>query len=337
MQLLTTTLACESDFYSIKAVPQVEACQQEATAPYCWPPNGSRLCYPEYKVQLYWPPSYYNDNETSQLSILSSYTPMNKADRAGSGRSSTDLDLSYFLADKIPGRPNERSINLTISERRWLNDSYMDYVTHQGPILILVDTSSASATPTPSPTATPEKPKEFKPGEIAGIGIGAFCGLVILVVLAYRYCAQCCLACCYPGEAERRRVRAAERKRIQQEREYAQPDVDAIKAAVTRGEVWQGPVRPGGMWVSRSNWPAAPRRVASPGSRGPRGDDEIRTVGGDQSGPEGRWMVDQRAEMHRIEEQRREELRGAERGEQIMRTEEGEPPAYEAPPPKYTP
>ncbi|KAF3038280.1 hypothetical protein E8E12_002508 [Didymella heteroderae] len=344
---------CESDFHSIEAVPAaaVEACQREATMPYCWPPNGSRICSPDNKVEFYWPPGYYNDSETSHLSILSNGIEIKQADRAGSGRLNTYLDPRDFgLSEQTPGRTNERAVNITITERRMANDSwgeYSDYIWfHQGPILILVSSSAPSATPssttrarlfgtpTSTPTATvsaiPDGRSDFTPGEIAGIGIGAFCGLVLLTALAYHCCAQCCITCCYPGEAERRRVKAAERRRIQQEREYAQPDVDAIKAAVARGEVWQGPVRPGGMWVSRSDWPAAPRRAARPVSRG---EDEIWAVDVNEE----IWMVEQRSELQRIEEQRREEQRVAERREELARTEEGEPPAYEAPPPKYTP
>lgn len=131
----------------------------------------------------------------------------------------------------------------------------------------------------------------------------------------------------------------------------AQADIDAIKAAVGRGEIWQGPVRPGGMWVSGSDWPTAP--TERPQERREGSDDEIRVVSpqvdGDRDGEQ--WMVEQRRELERIELQRREEgsrelprtdgqrtdeRRVEERREEVIRTEE-EPPAYEAPPPKYTP
>ena len=175
------------------------------------------------------------------------------------------------------------------------------------------------------------------PAEIAGIGIGSFLALLVFAVLAYRCCGACCFACCHPGKAERKRVRAAERRRVAQERAYAQPHVDAIKAAVARGEVWQGPTRPGAVWGSRSRWPAAPARVVRM-EEGTERVDEITVVSGrDGSGDGERWMEEQRSELERIELQRREVQRVSERREEIMRTEEGEPPAYEAPPPKYTP
>lgn len=97
------------------------------------------------------------------------------------------------------------------------------------------------------------------------------------------------------------------------ERAGVQGDVDAIKAAVARGEVWHGPVR---------------REDARVG----QGEDEITRVGGVEDGREERWMAEQRAELERLEERR-----VAERREEVSRAGQEEPPAYEAPPPKYTP
>lgn len=323
-------------------------------APYCWPPNGSRICVPENKVEFYWPPRYYNDSETSRLFIEVNGLTINEADHAGSGTLSTYLNLN-FENTEVAGRPNDFTANITITERRMTNDSGFessDYTWHhQGPIVTLVSTPTASSTSrtrlfgTPTSTQTPTAtsspsangPKVFTPGEIAGLCFGCLLALALLVTLAYSCCEQCCLPCCHPGEAERRRVKAAERRRVQQEREYAQPHVDAIKAAVARGEVWNGPVRPGGMWVSRSSWPAAPARAARPESRAQR-DDEITAVDANVGDGDGRrWMQEQRTELQRIEARRREEQRVAARREEIVRTEEGQPPAYEAPPPKYTP
>lgn len=350
IQLLSSWPACESDLYSIEAVPAaaVEACQQEATTPYCWPPNGSVVCIPDNKVEFYWPSRYYNGSETSYLSIEVNGHTINEADRAATGRLSTYLDLNFESAE-IPGRlNNDRIANITITERRKANESgsvSSDYTwRHQGPILILISHPPASPSQTKltgsskstqTPRATPSPPanghKVFTPGEIAGIGVGTFFALVLLAALAYRCCAGCCLACCFPRETERKRVRAAERRRVAQERAYAQPNVDAIKAAVARGEVWQGPVRPGGVWVSRSRWPMTP--AARPEERRVGSTDEITAV----DAREERWMEEQRAELERIEVRRREEQSVAETGGEITRTEDAELPVYEAPPPKYTP
>ncbi|KAF1925547.1 uncharacterized protein M421DRAFT_94631 [Didymella exigua CBS 183.55] len=352
--------ACEPDFYSISAIPTVaiKACQQEAQTPYCWPPNGSRICYLNHRVDLYWPPGYYKDNHTSHLSILANNVIITRGNRAGSGKT-TDLDLGYSTAT---GNANERSINITIIEHRRFNDSYLDYVHYQGPILILVNGSPSPSTMPATPTAwpntspaasssgTPDKPA-LKSGQIVSISVGGAIGLIVLAALLYSWCAQCCLALCSPGKAETKRVRAAERRRIRDECAHAQLDVDATRAAVARGEVWHAPVRPGGTWVSGSDWPAAPP-TERPVQGGSRGDDEIGAVAGGEG-----WMEEQRRELQRIEEQsvelqrieeqrgelqrieelRREELRVIERREEIARVEGGELPAYEAPPPKYTP
>lgn len=275
---------------------------------------------------------------------------INEADRAGSGALSSYLNLNFETAE-VAGRLNDITANITITEHRMINDSgfeISDYIWHhQGPILTLVSIPTAStlrtslfgiptSTQTPTATSSPsaDKPKVLTPGEIAGLCFGCLLALALLVALAYSWCAQCNLACCHPGEAERRRVRAAERRRVQQEREYAQPHIDAIKAAVARGEVWSGSVRPGGMWVSRSSWPDAPAQAAISESRGQR-DDEITAIDADVGDGDGqRWMQEQRNELQRIEARTLEEHRIA---EEIVRPEEGELPAYEAPPPKYTP
>lgn len=94
--------------------------------------------------------------------------------------------------------------------------------------------------------------------------------------------------------------------------------MDAIKASVARGEVWDGSVRPGGTWAV--DMPRRPSRAASRASRASRASDEIQSVG--------------RAE-HR--DTRQEEQRVEQRRLEIARAVETEPPAYEAPPPKYTP
>ncbi|KAL1654058.1 hypothetical protein SLS61_003462 [Didymella pomorum] len=347
--------SCASDFYSIEAVPvpAVEKCQQEATAPYCWPPNGSRICIPDNKVEFYWPPRYYNDSVTSRLSIEVNGNTINEAGSAGAGRSGTYLDLNFLVSETL-SLPNEYLANVTVTERRMANDSwgsYLDYTWHhQGPVLILVSATTTSSpsqtssiadqTSTQTPSATSPSsangPRVFTPAEIAGLGIGSFFALLLFAVLAYRCCGACCLACCFPGDTERRRVKAAERRRVAQERVYLQPQVDAIKAAVARGEVWQGPTRPGVVWGSRSRGPAVARAVRME-ERG-EGSDDITAVGGhvgDGSGEQ--WMEEQRRELERIETRRREGESVPGRREENTRTEEERPPAYEVLPPKYTP
>lgn len=98
-----------------------------------------------------------------------------------------------------------------------------------------------------------------------------------------------------------------------------QSEVDAIKASVAQGVIRTGPARPGGIWATDM-----PRRASRPVDIRSRRSDEIRAVA---------VVGEQRVEDRRIEEQRVERRRE----EEIARAEETEPPAYEAPPPKYTP
>lgn len=125
------------------------------------------------------------------------------------------------------------------------------------------------------------------------------------------------MGCCgFQGKREEERVRRQQARRAQQERAAVQPEVDAIKASVVQGGViWTGLACPGGMWATDM-----PRHASRPTSRG---SDEVHAV----------TVV----EEQRAEEQRREEQRVEQRRQEIGRVKEGQPPAYEEVPPKYTP
>ncbi|KAF2628097.1 hypothetical protein BU25DRAFT_457959 [Macroventuria anomochaeta] len=265
-------------------------------------------------IPFYWPSTYYNQNAFFYVDFGDQHSQgPNQPGRIRVTEGNIDLTGFESYAECITSGSwsNEKALSITIREWFPYTDGYQEVV-HQGPTLILV-TPEQTATATPSATAESANP-ELTADKIAGISFGAIIGAILLDLLYFSCCMSCYLS--YYGfqeKSEIKRVKRQEARRIQEERAYVQPDVDTIKASVARGEIWTGPVRPGGMWAARCDWPAAPRRAS-------RDDDEIRVV-------EERRMEEQRVKEQRIEQRRQE----------VARAEEIEPPAYEAPPPKYMP
>lgn len=194
-------------------------------------------------------------------------------------------------------------------------------IVHAGPRLILDHTASSSF------AATIAARGYAKAGDIPGwpagklilVIFGSVFGLAYLIWTLHKCCHTGCWGCFLaPGASELARVRRQEQRRKQAERAARQPEIDAIKASVARGEVWDGSVRPGGTWAV--DMPRRPSRAASRASRASRASDEIRPVGSVEE--RGSRLEEQRIEQRRLE---------------IARAEETEPPAYDPPPPKYTP
>lgn len=295
-----------------------------------------------------WPATFYHPGAFLHVDFGDQYPyRSNATSKVATARGRLTLTGWEKYAERLPNKPldDEKILRTTIREWYSSSDGEREAV-YDGPTLILVpDPTPSTPTATSSSTSAPESGKVYKPGEIAGLGIGAFCGLVVLTALIYHYCARCVIFCCSPGSAERNRVRAAERRREQRDQEAGNADIDVSEADAAREAARKGPVRPGGVWVSRSDWPATPTRAARPTSESSRqaADDEIRVVASqarldDQAVQDIRWAEQRRIEQERVEEMWREEARVAERRvEHIPTAEEGGPPPYEAPPPRYVP
>ena len=186
--------------------------------------------------------------------------------------------------------------------------------TYEGPTLILVTDERTTPSASPVPDGS-----HYPPGKIVGITFGGLVGVVFLLMIFFSCCKSCCMGCCCKGKSEEERVKRRQDRRVAQECAAVQPEVDTIKASVAQGMIKTGPVRPGNIWATDM-----PRRASRPVSIRSGRADEIRAV---------TVVGEQRAEERRIEGQRAEQRRQ----EDIVRAEETEPPAYEAPPPKYTP
>ena len=316
----TSNPACQVRLSTFSHISTIEACQQEAKTPYCWPPNGSRICVSDRIVPFYWPSNYYQDDSVIYINFgkrraFGPYT------NDGNAYKTLQLgDANHLYGEDFPSN-SEESIDITIIEHRRHTNGATQIV-HAGPQLILDHATSPSFSLSIAPRRVfpgSIKTTGWRTGNIIGVIFGSVFGLAFLIWTLHKCCHTGCWGCVLaPGASEVARVRRQEQRRIQAERAARQPEVDAIKASVARGEVWDGSVRPGGTWAV--DMPRRPSRAASRASRASRASDEIQSVG--------------RAE-HR--DTRQEEQRVEQRRLEIARAVETEPPAYEAQPPKYTP
>jgi hypothetical protein len=316
----TSNPACQVHLNPFSHIPTIEACQQEAKTPYCWPPNGSRICVSDRIVPFYWPSNYYQDDSEIYISFGKRRTFGPYINDGNAYKTLQFDDASHLYGEDIPNK-SEESIDITIIEhQRHINGTTQ--IVHAGPQLILDYTTSPSFSASiAARRVNPDSIKltDWPAGKIMGVVFGSLFGLAMLIWTLHKCCHTGCWGCLLaPGASEVARVKKQEQRRIQAKRAARQPDVDAIKASVARGEVWDGSVRSGGTWVV--DMPRRPSRAASRGSRASRAPDEIRPVGRAEH-------QDTRQEEQRVEQRRLE----------IARAEETEPPAYDAPPPKYTP
>ncbi|KAJ4993834.1 hypothetical protein SVAN01_00888 [Stagonosporopsis vannaccii] len=308
-------------------------CQKENKQPYCWPPNGTRICGGGFeKLLLFWPPSFYEENAYFFVDFGNQTTE--GPDNPGEIRADERVaELSGYekYAEPISNGSGSYEKILRITIREWY--PVMDSITsrnHAGPTLTIVPSERTSVfTAAPSSSASPGRDwsDPIPTGKIMGIVFGSVIGAAVLVAVLVWCCRSCCMDGCGAGKRENARVRRQQARRIADEVAAAKPQIDAIKASAARGEVWAGPVRPGGMWVMD-----LPRRASRPASRA---SDEIRAVSVVQE----QVAEERRIEERRTEERRIEQRRIEERRQEIARMEEVQPPAYdETPaPPKYTP
>lgn len=298
-------------------------CQKDNKHPYCWPRNGTRICANGLvdTILLYWPPGFYHEN--AFLSIDFGNQTTESADSLGkirAGEQVTGLKGYEKYAEPVSNGSYEKILRITIREWHPVLDSITS-TNHAGPTLTIVPPERVGPTATALAGMGAIGGQSKGPGKVASIVIGAAMGAVFLAVVLCWCCKSCCLMdCCGVGKSEDDRVRRQQARRIAREVAAAQPQIDAIKQSAARGEVWTGPVRPGGMWVT--DMPRRPSRTASRTASRPasRASDEIRAVN---------VVEEQVAEERRIEAQRQE----------IARVEEAQPPAYnEVPaPPRYAP
>ncbi|KAF3006729.1 hypothetical protein E8E13_009546 [Curvularia kusanoi] len=316
--------ACRTDLDSLSHMPIIEACQQDAKAPFCWPPNGSRICMPNGGIPFHWPSRYYQGESVVYINFGSRGT---SGPHANSGTIYNTFPLDYIHypdSEDIPGG-YATSIEITITEHRTQSNGSTQII-HRGPTLLFKYKSPSFTTENIATRGLVSGRRKKKVGWsaslIMGVVFGGILGVFFLPWLLIKCCKTgCwsgCLGCLGPDRYEIARVKRQEERRIRAERAARQPQVDAIKASVARGEIWNGPVQSGGPWVI--DMPQRPSTAVSRASRASIESDGIRPVGGGEQ--QNSRLEDQRIEQHRLE---------------LARAGETEPPAYDASPPKYTP
>ena len=224
---------CDTWLNSYSNLAAIEECQKEAKTPYCWPPNGTRICVPTYNITFYWPPKYYMENSFFDLSYRAKPNPYgggsNRTHKnTGNATLGTLGIIEYIQAENIPGRDNENSLNMTIFEWQYQLDSIKE-VRHQGPTLILVNTLRER--PSASARIEPDGGLNFTPGVITGISLGA----IIVAVLLFTCLFWCCYGCC--GGWQKSEVKRVRRQQFLREQRagVAENMVDAVPVSARAG------------------------------------------------------------------------------------------------------
>ncbi|KAF2824969.1 hypothetical protein CC86DRAFT_447004 [Ophiobolus disseminans] len=183
----------------------INICQSEATTPFCWPPNGTRICARANDIRFYWPPTYYHSD--SRVAIEYDLTSSLTLFQPNTGNS-TEYFTSYMFDRKalpIPDTRTEKSMKMYMRERRYGSDvlDKTNLAVHEGPTIILVKTADftsstrsltrATATSRPysgsSRSSDYDDKPHFSSGALAGVIIGSIIGFVAVMVC-------CCRGCC---------------------------------------------------------------------------------------------------------------------------------------------
>jgi hypothetical protein len=196
--------------WELSVTPSIAACQAEGTTPYCYPPNGTRVCVPAMEIPVFWPPGYYNSASGIATSWSSKVYDFTTQQNNGTGpltRQNISAQLYKYIADEIPGVANEKTLTMYFWEE--VPDGsggFENGKRHEGPTLTLVKpfdvwptsstvssttTRSASSSPTSHNLQNDEGP-HHPPKVIAGIVLGAIVGAILIGALCFTFCCSCC-------------------------------------------------------------------------------------------------------------------------------------------------
>ncbi|KAF2248984.1 hypothetical protein BU26DRAFT_309409 [Trematosphaeria pertusa] len=134
--------------YNASTLNAIRVCETAANTPYCYPPNGTRLCIPSYSFYFVWPPGYYHDD--SEIAIeydlsWSWYFGVNSS--LGIDSLSFTEDMFTDEAQPMPNTTTEKLMPMYLLERRRDPEATTyDVKTHEGPTLTLVKTALFAGT-----------------------------------------------------------------------------------------------------------------------------------------------------------------------------------------------
>jgi hypothetical protein len=238
-----TSIDLKPDFQSLITI---KACQAAHNTSFCWPPNGTRVCIPQYSIPFYWPTDFYgSDNRVAvDTDTTSRYTLW--VNNTGNRTQSFSQYTFESTAERIPDTFNEKSIKMYMRER--LQDAKpgsASQTAYDGPTLTLVKTAdfttaSARATSTRRPSSNDNDDDRLVRGAVAGIVVGVIVAIVAL-------CASCCYCCGCCGKGSRKaranvnkeehaRIMAQATELMQQGGARNQTGADTQLSAPTRAE-----------------------------------------------------------------------------------------------------
>ncbi|KAH7392042.1 hypothetical protein DE146DRAFT_128959 [Phaeosphaeria sp. MPI-PUGE-AT-0046c] len=203
---------CLDDVAYSLVLSNITACQSSASTPFCWPPNGTRLCVPAPSgIRFYWPPTYYPTSARVLLEWDLSSNIFPSRNNTGNMTQSITRYMWEQSALAIPGAPdNERSLKMYMRSRVGGGE----VVNHEGPTVVLVMTADfTSAISRPTGISRPSNHSEDDDVDaLSGMTSSQMAGVIIGVLIAVggiviACCCSGCCACCGVKSRAKRPVR----------------------------------------------------------------------------------------------------------------------------------
>jgi hypothetical protein len=181
----------------------ITACQARGGTPYCWPPNGTRICVPGPDIPFYWPPTWYPDSDLNIgfTTNAGSFPTENQIGNMTKGVSRYDYQ---YQGVTVPGEQNARSVDVYMQSRSTKTGNMQNW---RGPVLILVKTAEFTSTlnnyTTNSSSDDDDKDSltNLTSGQMTGIIIAILAAVIGFVTLC------CCCGCCGCCANNKRRAR----------------------------------------------------------------------------------------------------------------------------------
>jgi hypothetical protein len=176
---------------------EIYDCKEAASTPYCYPPNGTRLCMSSDNmgVAVHWPSKYYHPGD-SRIALSTSPSRLISETDENNGTRSLHFNRQVYENDAvvIPGSDHERALHVWFLERAYVdrNDKTKG-VLHEGPTLVLVRIREWTGNRTNETWPTVDGPAVYPFAELKDtkkkvhLGAGAIFGIVfggVLVIAA---------------------------------------------------------------------------------------------------------------------------------------------------------
>jgi hypothetical protein len=181
----------------------ITACQARGGTPYCWPPNGTRICVPGPDILFYWPPTWYPDSDLN-IGFTTNTGSFPTGNQIGNMTKSVSCYDYKYQGVTVPGEQNARSVDVYMQSRSTKTGGLQNW---RGPMLILIKTADFTSTLNNYTTNSSSDDDDMdaltnlNSGQMAGIVIAILAAIIGLVALC------CCCGCCGCCAAKKRRAR----------------------------------------------------------------------------------------------------------------------------------